>query len=79
MVNSGIDTDARWGFSHGKGWVFGYKLHELNKIQLRIERIIFPRNVKNRSNCPITHSCEVLPLDNLYTRTLYHKHHHLYP
>ena len=22
-----IDTDARWGFSHTKGWVFGYKLH----------------------------------------------------
>ncbi len=24
---SGIDTDARWGFSHTKGWIFGYKLH----------------------------------------------------
>ena len=23
----GIDTDARWGCSHTKGWVFGYKLH----------------------------------------------------
>lgn len=23
----GIDTDARWGYSHTKGWVFGYKLH----------------------------------------------------
>jgi DDE family transposase len=23
----GIDTDARWGYSHIKGWVFGYKLH----------------------------------------------------
>ena len=22
-----IDTDARWGYSHTKGWVFGYKLH----------------------------------------------------
>jgi hypothetical protein len=21
----GIDTDARWGYSHSKGWVFGYK------------------------------------------------------
>jgi hypothetical protein len=27
VPHSGIDTDARWGFSHGKGWVFGYKLH----------------------------------------------------
>jgi len=24
---SGIDTDARWGFSNSKSWVFGYKLH----------------------------------------------------
>ena len=27
---SGIDTDARWGFSHTKGWVFGYKLHMIS-------------------------------------------------
>jgi DDE family transposase len=25
---SGIDTDARWlGYSHTKGWIFGYNLH----------------------------------------------------
>ena len=24
---SGIDTEARWGRSRTKGWVFGYKLH----------------------------------------------------
>ena len=24
---SGIDTDARWGYSHTKKWIFGYKLH----------------------------------------------------
>jgi hypothetical protein len=24
----GIDTDARWGYSHtNEGWIFGYKLH----------------------------------------------------
>ena len=27
VPTSGIDTDARWGYSHTKGWVFGYKLH----------------------------------------------------
>jgi hypothetical protein len=28
VPRSGIDdTDARWGFSHNKGWIFGYKLH----------------------------------------------------
>jgi hypothetical protein len=24
---SGIDVDARWGFSKSKGWIYGYKLH----------------------------------------------------
>jgi len=24
---TGIDTDARWEYSHTKDWVFGYKLH----------------------------------------------------
>jgi hypothetical protein len=24
---SGIDKDARWGYSANKGWLFGYKLH----------------------------------------------------
>lgn len=24
---TGIDTDAKWGYSHTKDWVFGYKLH----------------------------------------------------
>ena len=28
IPRSGIDTDARWwGYSHTKGWIFGYKLH----------------------------------------------------
>ena len=27
VPRTGIDTDARWGFSHTRGWIFGYKLH----------------------------------------------------
>jgi Transposase DDE domain/Transposase domain (DUF772) len=27
VSRSGIDTDAMWGFSNTKGWIFGYKLH----------------------------------------------------
>jgi hypothetical protein len=26
----GIDTESKWGYSHTKGWVFGYKLHILS-------------------------------------------------
>ena len=33
---SGIDTDARWGFSHTKGWIFGYKLHMISSTGLTI-------------------------------------------
>jgi hypothetical protein len=25
-----IDTDAKWGFSHTKGWILGYKLHMIS-------------------------------------------------
>jgi hypothetical protein len=30
VPRSGIDTDARWGFSYTKGWIFGYKLHMIS-------------------------------------------------
>ena len=30
VPRSGIDTDARWGFSYSKGWIFGYKLHMIS-------------------------------------------------
>lgn len=30
IPHSGIDTDARWGFSHTKSWIFGYKLHMIS-------------------------------------------------
>ena len=33
---SGIDTDARWGFSHTKGWIFGYKLHMVSSTDSSI-------------------------------------------
>ena len=30
---SGIDTEAKWGYSHTKGWVFGYKLHMVSSTE----------------------------------------------
>ncbi len=27
VLRLGIDIDARWDYSHTKGWVFRYKLH----------------------------------------------------
>jgi len=37
---SGIDTDARWGFSHTKQWIFGYKLHLVSSTGSLISTII---------------------------------------
>jgi hypothetical protein len=29
----GIDTDARWDYSHtNEGWIFGYKLHIISAL-----------------------------------------------
>jgi hypothetical protein len=30
VPRSGIDTDSRWGFSHTRGRIFGYKLHKVS-------------------------------------------------
>ena len=35
---SGIDVDARWGFSKTKGWIFGYKLH----MSCSTKRLVVP-------------------------------------
>ena len=45
VPRSGIDTDARWGFSHTKGWVFGYKLHMVastGSIQYHSQQTLLP-------------------------------------
>ena len=36
VPHSGIDTDARWGFSHTRGWIYGYKLHMVSSIDSSI-------------------------------------------
>jgi hypothetical protein len=42
VPSSGIDTDARWGYSHTKGWVFGYKLHLTTSTASAAGKIIVP-------------------------------------
>ncbi len=41
VPRSGIDTDARWGYSHTKGWIFGYKLH----LTCTTDKIVVPLTV----------------------------------
>lgn len=61
---SGIDTDARWGFSKTRGWVFGYKLHmscSTGKIAVPLTACVSTANIYD------PHMYEVLiePLVNL--------------
>ncbi len=42
VPRSGIDTDARWGYSRTKGWIFGYKLHLTTSTASTTGKIIVP-------------------------------------
>jgi len=56
----GIDTDARWDYSHTKGWIFGYKLHltcSTGKIVVPLTADVTTANVPdNRMYIPLTSS-----------------------
>ena len=61
VPHPGIDTDARWGYSHTKGWVFGYKLHltctTAGKIIVPLTAGVTTANVQdNQMYVPLTSS-----------------------
>ncbi len=60
VPRSGIDTDARWGYSHTKGWIFGYKLHltcTTGEIVVPITADVTTANVQdNQMYVPLTSS-----------------------
>ena len=51
----GIDTDARWGYSRTKGWIFGYKLHltstTTGKIVVPLTADVTTANVPDNQMC----------------------------
>ena len=73
VPRSGIDTDARWGYSHTKGWVFGYKLHltsttaAIGKIAVPLTADVTTANIPdNKMYIPLlTSSSFVFPLFSL--------------
>ncbi len=52
ISRSGIDSDARWGYSHTKGWISGYKLHLTYTIA--IDELVVPltTDVTTMANVP---------------------------
>jgi len=52
IPRSGIDVDARWGFSHTRGWIFGYKLHMVSST----DSIVIPLSADiTTANLPDNH------------------------
>jgi hypothetical protein len=72
VPRSGIDTDAMWGFSHTKGWIFGYKLHMISNT---IGSIIVPLSANfTTANIPDNQMYSILTASLPFTivkRTLY--------
>jgi hypothetical protein len=69
VPRSGIDTDARWGYSHTKGWIFGYKLHltcTTGEIVVPLTADITTANVPdNRMYIPLISSSSIFSLSSL--------------
>ena len=65
----GIDTDARWGYSHTKGWVFGYKLHltsTTGRLWYPLTADVTTANVPdNKMYVPLTSSSSVFSLPSV--------------
>ena len=63
----GIDTDARWGYSHTKeGWIFGYKLHltstTAGDLVVPLTADVTTANVQdNQMYVPLTSSHSLFP------------------
>ncbi len=69
VPRSGIDTDAKWGYSHIKGWIFGYKLHltcTTGEIVVPLAADVTTVNVQdNQMYVPLTSSSSVFSLPYL--------------
>jgi len=67
VPRSGIDTDARWGFTATKGWSYGYKLHmccSTRKVVVPLSARISTANIPD--NTVFQDLLEQLPDDNRY-------------
>jgi hypothetical protein len=69
VPHSGIDTGARWGYSHTKGWVFGYKLHltcTTGEIVVPLTADVTTANIPdNKMYVTLTYSSSVFALPSL--------------
>ncbi len=66
VPRSGIDTDARWGYSHTKGWVFGYNLYltcATGDLEVPLTADVTTANIPdNKMYVPLTSTSSVFSL-----------------
>ncbi len=65
IPRSGIDTGAKWGYSHTKGWIFGYKLHLTSTTA--IEDLVVPLTVDVTTTANIPDNKMYIPLTSSST------------
>jgi hypothetical protein len=59
----GIDTEAKWGYSHTKEWIFGYKLHMIcgtdpSSTMIPLSADVTTANVSDKPIYPDVVSCQ---------------------
>ena len=76
VPRSGIDTDARWGYSRTKGWIFGYKLHIISTtaaagdLTVPLTADVTTANVQdNQIYVPLTSTSSVFSLTSMHHMT----------
>jgi hypothetical protein len=74
VPRSGIDTEAKWGFSHTKGWIYGYKLHVVSStgsIIVPLSTDITTANVPDNQVYPKMTSSSSSPSSVIIKKTHY--------
>ena len=69
----GIDTDARWGYSHTKkGWVFGYKLHLTSTTTADVGKIVVPLTAADVTTANIPDNQMYVPLTSSSSSSVFY-------
>jgi hypothetical protein len=62
VPRSGINIDARWGYSHTKGWILEYKLHLTSSIATTAWEIIIPLTAEDVTTAKVPDNKTYIPL-----------------
>ncbi|HEY6535736.1 MAG TPA: transposase [Candidatus Nitrosocosmicus sp.] len=64
---AGIDIDAKWGYSHTKGWIFGYKLY----LTCTTGKIVVPLTAADVTTANVPDNKRYVPLTSSSSSSSY--------